>query len=306
MTEAIYLWVGFNLFVLAMLALDLGIIHRQDHVVTLREALTWSGVWISLALLFNALLYLWRGPDIALQFLTGYLIEKSLSVDNIFVMLTLFTYFKVPGQYQHKVLFWGIIGALVMRAIFIVLGIAAIEKFHWVIYLFGVLLLVTGVRMAVGKEREVHPERNPVLRAFQRVMPVTPQYVEGHFFVRQAGRRWATPLMVVLLLIETSDLIFAVDSIPAILAVSQDTFVVYTSNVFAILGLRSLYFALSGMVQRFRYLHYGLAAILIFIGAKMLLTDLVHVPILVTLGMVLGILLLSILASLRVPRAADA
>ncbi|MHB0935469.1 MAG: TerC family protein [Armatimonadota bacterium] len=298
MSESIYLWIGFNLFVLCMLALDLGVIHRRDHVIKFREALAWSGFWIALALGFNVLVYLWRGPEVGLQFLTGYLIEKSLSVDNIFVMLMIFTYFRVPALYHHKVLFWGILGALVMRAIFIVTGVALIEQFHWMIYLFGAVLIFTGVKMALEKDKELHPEKNPVLCWFRRCMPVTKDYVQGRFFVLQDGRRWATPLMVVLLLIETTDLIFAVDSIPAILAISRDPFIVYTSNVFAILGLRSLYFALSGMMHRFHYLHYGLAVILVFVGGKMLLTEVFKIPIVVALGVVMGVLAISIIASL--------
>ncbi|MHB9107686.1 MAG: TerC family protein [Armatimonadota bacterium] len=298
MSESIYLWIGFNLFVLCMLALDLGVIHRRDHVIKFREALAWSGFWIALALGFNVLVYLWRGPEVGLQFLTGYLIEKSLSVDNIFVMLMIFTYFRVPALYHHKVLFWGILGALVMRAIFIVAGVALIEQFHWMIYLFGAVLIFTGVKMALEKDKKLHPEKNPVLCWFRRCMPVTKDYVQGRFFVLQDGRRWATPLMVVLLLIETTDLIFAVDSIPAILAISRDPFIVYTSNVFAILGLRSLYFALSGMMHRFHYLHYGLAVILVFVGGKMLLTEVFKIPIVVALGVVMGVLAISIIASL--------
>ncbi len=298
MSESIYLWVGFNLFVLGMLALDLGVFHRKHRVIQFREALAWSGFWIALALVFNVVLYLWRGPEVGLQFLTGYLIEKSLSIDNIFVMLMIFTYFRVPALYQHKVLFWGILGALVMRAIFIVTGVALIEKFHWMIYVFGAVLIITGVKMALEKDKELHPEQNPVLCWFRRCMPVTKDYVGGRFFVMQDGRRWATPLMVVLLLIETTDLIFAVDSIPAILAISRDAFIVYTSNVFAILGLRSLYFALAGMMHRFHYLHYGLATILVFVGVKMLLSEVFKVPIVVALGVVLGVLALSIGVSL--------
>ncbi len=301
--ESIYLWVGFNIFVLAMLALDLGIIHRKEHVIGFREALGWSGFWIALALGFNVLLYFSpaHGPEKALQFLTGYLIEKSLSIDNIFVMLMIFSYFRVPAIYQHKVLFWGILGALVMRAIFIVTGIALIERFHGMIYVFGAILIFTGVKMALEKDKEIHPEQNPVLCWFRRCMPVTKDYVGSRFFVWQDGRRWATPLMVVLLLIETTDLIFAVDSIPAILAISRDTFIVYTSNVFAILGLRSLYFALAGMMHRFHYLHYGLAAILVFVGVKMLLADVVKLPITLALGVVLGVLTLSAVMSLVLP-----
>jgi tellurite resistance protein TerC len=292
---------AFLLFVLAMLALDLGVFHRRAHAVHVREALAWSGFWITLALLFNLLIYFWQGKALALQFFTGYLIEKSLSIDNIFVFLLIFRYFRVPAAYQHRVLFWGILGALVMRGLFIAAGITLLERFHWMIYLFGVLLVYTGVRMAVEKDKELHPEENPVLRLFRRVVPVTPDYANGWFFVRREGRRWATPLMVVLLLVETTDLIFAVDSIPAILAVSTDPFIVYTSNVFAILGLRALYFALAGVMHRFAYLHYGLAVILVFVGAKMLMTDLYKIPVAIALLVVAGVLAATIIVSLLFP-----
>lgn len=305
MPVSIYLWVGFNVFVLGMLALDLGIFNRKDHVITFKEAISRSVMWIGLALAFACIIFIWRGSEIGLQFLTGYLIEESLSVDNLFVMLMIFTYFRVPATYQHKVLFWGILGALVLRAIFIVTGVALIEQFHWIIYLFGALLIITGIKMALEKDKELHPELNPVLKLFRRWMPVTKDYVGGKFFVLRAGKCWATPLMVVLVLIETTDVIFAVDSVPAILAVSRDPFIVYTSNVFAILGLRSLYFALAGMMHRFHYLQYGLAVILAFVGSKMLLTEVLKVPILVALAVVIGVLLLSIVASLLMPPPAD-
>ncbi|MHB9105731.1 MAG: TerC family protein [Armatimonadota bacterium] len=300
MSESIMLWVGFNLFIVLMLALDLGVIHRKAHVIQFREAMRWSAFWIALALSFGVVVYFWRGPEVGLQFFTGYLIEESLSVDNLFVMLMIFTYFRVPALYQHKVLFWGILGALVMRATFIVTGVALIEKFHWMIYLFGGILVFTGIKMALEKDKEIHPEHNPVLRLFRRLIPVTKDYVGGSFFVQQEGRRWATPLAVVLVLIETTDLIFAVDSVPAVLAVSRDPFIIYTSNVFAILGLRSLYFALAGMMNRFQFLHYGLAVILVFVGGKMLLSNKIHLPIQVALGVVLGTLALSIIVSLVV------
>lgn len=298
MSESFMLWGGFNLFIVLMLALDLGVIHRKAHVIEFREAMRWSAFWISLALAFGVGVYVWRGPETGLQYFTGYLIEESLSVDNLFVMLMIFTYFRVPALYQHRVLFWGILGALVMRATFIITGVALIEKFHWTIYLFGAILIFTGIKMALEKDKEIHPEHNPVLKLFRRLVPVTKDYVAGKFFVHQDGRRWATPLMVVLVLIETTDLIFAVDSVPAVLAVSRDPFIVYTSNVFAILGLRSLYFALAGMMNRFQYLHYGLAVILTFVGAKMLLSRKIHLPIQLALGVVLGTLALSIIISL--------
>ena len=304
--QSLGLWVGFNVFILAMLALDLGVFHRKPHEVHFKEALTWSGVWIALALLFNAALFVWQGPQVGLEFLTGYLIEKSLSVDNIFVFLLIFTYFKVPAMYQHEVLFWGIVGALVMRALFIAVGVALITQFHWIIYVFGAFLIFTGVKLALEKGKEVHPEHNPVLQLFRRLVPVTDQYHGGRFFVRQAGRLMATPLFVVLLVVETTDVIFAVDSIPAILAITQDPFIVYSSNVFAILGLRALYFALAGLMRLFTHLHYGLSAILVFVGMKMLLTDIYKIPIGIALGVVVGILALSILASILFKPVAEA
>ena len=298
MSEQIYVWVGFNLFVLLMLALDLGVFHRHTHEVKMKEALTWSGVWIGLALIFNLIIYFWKGPVVGLQFLTGYLIEKSLSVDNIFVFVLLFSYFQVPAKYQHKVLFWGILGALLMRAAFIVAGTALIVKFHWIIYIFGAFLIFTGIRMAMNKGTKIDPEKNPVVRGFKKLFPVTNEYHGSKFWVRQAGKMAATPLFIVLILIEFTDLIFAVDSIPAILAITSDPFIVYTSNVFAILGLRSLYFALAGLMHLFTYLHYGLAAILVFVGSKMLLTDIYKIPIGLSLGIILLILVASIVPSL--------
>jgi tellurite resistance protein TerC len=297
-----WMWVVFNLFVLAMLALDLGVFHRGSHEVKIKESLIWSGVWIALALLFNLGVHYWRGPDEALEFLTGYLIERALSVDNVFIFLLVFSYFRVPARYQYRVLIWGIVGALVMRAIFIFAGISLIERFHWIIYLFGALLVLTGVKMAMEKDREIHPEKNPALKLLRRLMPVTNDYHEGRFFVKQAGRYFATPLFVVLLVIETTDVIFAVDSIPAVLAITLDPFIVYTSNVFAILGLRALYFALAGVMQLFHHLHYGLSAILVFVGAKMLLADIYKIPVWVALGVVAGILLTATLASIVFPR----
>ncbi|MGH7493246.1 MAG: TerC family protein [bacterium] len=296
----IYLWVGFNAFVLAMLALDLGVFHRKAHEVKTKEALWWSAMWIALSLLFNVGIYFYLGTEPALQFLAGYLIEKSLSVDNIFVFLMIFSYFRVPALYQHKVLFWGILGALIMRAIFIASGVALLAKFHWIIYLFGLFLVFTGIRMFKQEDEEIHPEKNPVLRLFRRFMPVTENYVGGKFFVRKNGL-YATPLVVVLLMIETTDLVFALDSIPAILAISRDPFIVYTSNVFAILGLRALYFAVAGLMRLFHYLNYGLGLILIFIGAKMLLIDFVKIPIGWALGVVAFLLTASILSSVLWP-----
>ena len=295
----IYIWVGFNIFIVTMLLLDLGVFHRKSQEVQLKEALIMSGVWIALALVFNVIVYYWRGSELALQFLTGYVLEKSLSVDNLFVFLMVFSYFSVPTNYQHKILFWGIFGALVMRAFFIAVGVTLLSYFHWVIYVFGVILVVTGIRMArQDHDNQIEPDKNPVLKLFKRFMPVVDRYEGSKFFIKEGGRRLATPMMVVLIIVETTDLIFAVDSIPAILAISQDPFIVYTSNAFAILGLRALYFALAGIMQLFHYLQYGLSFILVFIGMKMLLADLFEIPIGVALGVVAGVLTLSILASL--------
>ena len=308
MTESLWLWVGFNVFVLAMLALDLGVFHRKCHVVTLKESLTWTAVWIALALVFNAGVWHFYGSGKALEFFTGYLIEKSLSVDNVFVFALLFSYFAVPPLYQHKVLFWGILGALVMRAVMIALGAALIAKFAWIIYVFGAFLILTGIKMIVKREEEIHPENNPVVKWFKRLMPVTPDYRGDKFFVRENGLRMATPLFVVLLLVEVSDLIFAVDSIPAIFAVTTDPFIVYTSNVFAILGLRSLYFALAGVMDKFHYLKIGLGVVLSFVGVKMLLAHTAwKIDTLVSLGVIATTLAIAGVASLaRPPGAAPA
>ena len=303
MTDSPWLWIGFNVFVLAMLALDLGVFHRKAHVVSLKESFTWTAVWVVLALVFNAGVWHYAGPQKALEFFTGYLIEKSLSVDNVFVFALLFSYFAVPPVYQHKVLFWGILGALVMRAILIVLGAALITKFTWIIYVFGGFLILTGIKMIVKREEEIHPERNPVVKWFKKFMPVTADYRGDQFFVREGGLLMATPLVVVLLLVEISDLIFAVDSIPAIFAVTTDPFIVYTSNVFAILGLRSLYFALAGVMDKFHYLKIGLGVVLSFVGVKMLLAHTAYkIDTLVALGVVMLILAIAIVASLLRPR----
>jgi len=305
MSNQILWWVVFNIFVLAMLAIDLGVFHRKAHEIKTKEALIWSAIWITLALLFNLGIYFWRGPQTALEFLTGYLIEKSLSVDNIFIFLLIFSYFRVPALYQHKVLFWGILGALVMRAIFIAAGVTLIQKFHWLIYIFGGFLILTGIKMALEKEKKIHPERNPVLRLFRRFVPVTSDYEGDKFLVKHEGRYFATPLFITLLIVETTDVIFAIDSIPAILAITLDPFIVYTSNIFAILGLRSLYFALAGIMQLFHYLHYGLSAILVFVGAKMLLAYIYKIPVDIALGVVAGFLLISVIVSIIRPREAE-
>jgi tellurite resistance protein TerC len=293
----IWFWLAFNAFILLMLALDLGVFHRRAHEVTFREAATWSVVWVALALAFNLGLYLAWGAEPALQFLTGYVIEKSLSVDNIFVFVMLFTYFAVPAQYQHRVLFWGILGALLMRGAFIAAGAYMLQEFHWVIYLFGAILILTGIKMARRVEA-FDPSTNPLLRLAQRVLPLTPRYHGQRFWVREGGRLVATPLFLVLLLVEASDVVFAIDSIPAIFAVTQEPFLVYTANVFAILGLRSMYFLLAGVVHRFVYLKYGLAAVLVFVGAKMMLVDVYKVPVAASLAVIGTLIAASIAASL--------
>jgi tellurite resistance protein TerC len=303
MADQVWLWVGFNAFVLVMLGLDLGVFHRKAHVVSLRESLSWTMVWVGLALVFNLGVWHYAGPQKGLEFLTGYLIEKSLSVDNVFVMALLFSYFAVPPAYQHKVLFWGVLGALVMRAIMIGVGAALITQFTWIIYVFGAFLILTGIKMVLKREEEIHPERNPVVRLFKRMMPVTADFRADRFFVVEAGRRAATPLFVVLLLVEFTDLIFAVDSIPAIFAVTTDPFIVYTSNIFAIMGLRSLYFALAGVMDIFHYLKVGLGVVLSFVGVKMLLAHTAYkIDTLVSLGVIVVILAIAVVASLAFPK----
>ncbi len=296
-TDLIF-WIGFNVFVLLMLALDLGIFNRKAHEVSVKEAIIWTAVWITLAMCFNVLIYYWQGHAKALEFFTGYVIEKSLSVDNIFVFVLIFSYFKTPPIHQHKILFWGIIGALIMRAAFIFAGVALIEKFHWTIYIFGAILIYTGYKMLTQKDKTIEPEKNPVIKLLKRIMPVTNELHGGKFFIKEDGKRFATPLFLVLIVVETTDLIFAVDSIPAILAITQDEFIVYTSNVFAILGLRSLYFALAGMMDKFRFLSKGLSLILIFVGVKMLIVDFYKLPILIALLVIVVVLIISIAASL--------
>ncbi len=302
MSTQTLLWIAFNVFVLAMLALDLGIFHRKAHAVRVREALIWSAVWIALSLVFNLGVYFYAGQEKALEFLTGYLLEKSLSVDNLFVFLLLFTYFKVPTRLQHTVLFWGILGALVMRAIFIFAGIALIQKFHWLFYVLGAFLVVSGIKLAFEKDKEIHPERNLFLRVFRKFFPITKEFEGGKFFVRKSRKIYATPLFVVLIVVETTDVIFAMDSVPAILAITLDPFIVYSSNVFAILGLRALYFALAGIMKMFHHLHYGLSFILVFVGVKMLIEDFYRVPVPWALGVIAGTLTLSVVASILWPQ----
>jgi TerC family integral membrane protein len=295
------LWGGFTLFVLALLALDLGVFHRRPHAVHVREALLWTLFWITLALLFNAGVYFWFGPERALEFFTGYVIEKALSVDNIFVFLVIFSYFAVPAALQHRVLFWGVLSALVMRAAFIVVGATLLGKFHWLVYVFGAFLVFTGLKLLLQREGELHPERNLLLRTFQRLVPTVSAWHGPKFTVVQGGRRYATPLLLVLVAIEATDILFAVDSIPAVFAVTRDPFIVYTSNIFAILGLRALYFALAGLMEKFRYLRVGLAVVLAFVGAKMLLADLYPIPIAASLGVIALALAIAVAVSLLRP-----
>jgi tellurite resistance protein TerC len=292
------LWIGFVAFILVVLSLDLGVFHRKVHVIKIREACAWTAVWVSLAMIFNLGVYHWFGHDRALEFLTGYLIEEALSVDNLFVFLVLFSYFAVPSHLQHRVLFWGILGALVLRVGFIFAGTALIQRFHWVIYVFGAFLVFTGIKLLFSGDEEVQPERNPVLKLFRRVVRSVPDYRGARFTVKEGGRRYATPLLMVLIVIETTDVVFAVDSIPAIFAITTDPFIVFTSNIFAILGLRSLYFLLAGMMGKFRFLKYGLGFVLAFVGVKMLLSTILPIPTAISLCVVIGLLGFSIAASL--------
>lgn len=298
MHESLWVWLGFNLFILLAIVIDLFIVHRDAKVISSKKALWVSAIWIGLALLFNYGIFIYRGKEAALNFLTGYLIEKALSVDNLFVFLVIFNYFQTPRQYHYKVLFWGVLGAIVMRAGFIFFGITLIQAFHWILYIFGLFLIYAGIKMALPKDKEIHPEQNPVLKLIKKIFPLTPNYRDEHFFVRQSGRLWATPLFIVLMTVETTDLIFALDSIPAVIAITRDPFIIYTSNIFAILGLRSLYFALAGALALFHYLNYGLAFILTFVGLKMLLEPFIEIPILIALGVIVVTLLLTIAASI--------
>lgn len=309
-------WILFNVFVLTMLALDLGIFHRRKHVVAFREAIGWTLVWIILAGAFAVLIFFFGreltgnrlrpNSELALEFVTGYLIEQSLSVDNLFVFLIIFRYFAVPRNYQHQVLWWGVMGALVMRGIFIVVGIKLLNAFTWLVYVFGAILIYSGIKLFQENESEIEPEKNLVLRVMHKFFPLTANYEGDRFFVTRQGIRYATPLAVVLVMVETTDLLFATDSIPAVLAITREPFIVYTSNVFAILGLRSLYFALAGMIEVFHFLHYGLSVILIFIGFKMLTSRYLHIPIGIALGAVAGVLFISIVLSLAFPKKAEA
>ncbi len=300
----LYFWILFNIFALGMLVLDLRVFHRRGRTIGFREALGWSAMYVALAAIFAAVLYFWQGHQSALEFVTGYVLELSLSVDNLFVFLLIFNYFAVPEGHQHRVLFWGVMGALIMRGIFIGAGVGLIHRFHWVLYAFGALLIFSGIRFAVMGDRKINHSANPIVKAVRRLIPVTTDYHGGRFFVRNLqgnARLYATPLLIVLLVIETTDLLFAVDSIPAILAITLNAFIVYTSNVFAILGLRSLYFAVSGIMKLFRFLHYGLSVVLVLVGLKMITSEHIRIPTAATLGAVAGVLLVSIAVSVIFP-----
>ncbi|HUI06502.1 MAG TPA: TerC family protein [Verrucomicrobiae bacterium] len=296
------LWGVFGALVVVMMTLDLGVFHRRARDIGLKEAATWSAVWIGLALGYGGLIAWVRGGHSALEFLTGYIIEESLSVDNLFVFLLIFAYFAVPTRHQHNVLFWGILGAMALRAVFIVAGVALIERFAWVIYVFGAILIVSGVKMGWEKEKRIRPEQNPILKLFRRLMPVTQGYESARFFLRQGGRTFATPLLLVLVVVETTDLVFAVDSIPAVLAITQDRLIVYTSNILAVMGLRAMYFALRGTMDHFHHLHYGLSIILVFVGVKMLIGHFYEIPTVIALAVVAVVLALSVIASLVWPK----
>lgn len=295
-------WTGFLAFIAAMLALDLGVFNRRSHEVSVREALVWCGVWFALAMGFDLLISFKLGPQPALEFFTGYIVELCLSVDNVFVFIVIFQYFRVEPRFQHRVLFWGILGAVVMRALFIFAGISLINAFHWIIYVFGAFLVYTGIKLALPKKEDgFTPEKNPLIKLARRALPVTPHFEGGRFFVHPHGRLHATPLFIVLLVVETTDVMFALDSIPAVIAITRNEFIVFTSNIFAILGLRSLYFAVSGIMQLFRFLNVGLAVILVFVGVKMLASHYLDIPIKLSLGVIGAVLAISVIASLLLP-----
>jgi len=296
------LWVVFAAVILILFALDLGVFHKKSHEVGIKEALTWSGIWLIVAIAFNLLIYFWMGTERAIEFAAGYLVERTLSFDNLFVFLLIFSYFKVPSIYQYKILFWGIIAALVMRGAFIIAGIELMDKFQWIVYIFGAFLLVSGLKLALRKDEEpMNVGRNPVLRLCKRFLPTTEDYGDGNFILSKGGRRFVTPLFIVLLIIETSDVLFAFDSVPAILGITLNPTIVYTSNIFSILGLRALYFALAGCMVMFRYLNQGVTAILIFVGAKMLASGFIEIPAVVALGVIVFVLAISIVMSVILP-----
>jgi len=297
----LWAWGAFLIFIIAMLALDLGVFHRQSHRISLKEALSWCGVWFTLAMMFNGVVWHWLGPDRGLEWTTGYLVEIALSVDNVFVFIVVFSYFKVPPEHQHRVLFWGIVGAAVMRFVFILAGVSLLAKFHWLIYVFGGFLVITGIKLALPHKDDFDPEKNIAVRLLRKVYPVSSQFHGRRFFTEEKGIRMATPLFVVLLVIETTDVAFALDSIPAVMAITKEPFIIFTSNIFAILGLRSLYFALSGVMNLFRFLNLGLAFVLVFIGVKMLISGYWHVPIGLSLGVIGMTLAIAVAASLLIP-----
>lgn len=298
MTISTYHWLGFLAFLIIVLFIDLGIFNKKVHEISIKEALIWTFIWISLALIFNVGVFFYLGHEKGIEFFTGYLLEKSLSVDNIFVFVLLFRYFDVPKKYQHKVLYWGILGALIMRAVLITIGATLITYFHWIIFIFGAFLIVAGLKMAFQKEERIEPEKNPIVKLIKKYLPVTDKYEKEKFFIRRETGLLATPLLIVLVIIETTDLIFAVDSIPAILAITRDIFIVFTSNAFAILGLRALYFALAGFIDKFKYLKTGLSVVLVFVGMKMLISDVVDISTLLSLMIIVSCLLISIIVSL--------
>jgi len=300
--EQLGFWFIFNVGVLSLLVLDLVVLNRKNETVSVKAALWWSAFWIGLAGAFNIFIYYWKGKEPAMNFLTGYLIEESLSVDNLFVFMLIFNYFKVPSEYQRKVLFWGILGALVLRAAFILVGVSLINHFHWTVYILGLFLVITGVKMITSQDKEVNPEKNPIINLVNRFMKVTKTYEKDNFFVKKDGAWFATPLFIVVLVVETTDVVFAADSIPAILAISTDSFIVYTSNVFALLGLRSLYFALAGLMTLFHYINYGLAVILSFIGIKLLISGFYEIDVKYALLFVATILILSVVISILFPK----
>lgn len=302
MEHSLTLWILFNVFILAMLIVDLKVFNRKPHEISIKESLIWTGIWVTMAVIFGIGIYFFMGAQSSLDYFTGYLIEKSLSVDNIFVFLLIFTYFGVDSIYQHKVLFWGIFGALVFRLLFIMVGVALLEQFHWIIYIFGAFLIFTGIKLGLEKDKEIHPEKNPILKLVRRFIPITKNFHGPDFFIKRGSRIIATPMFVVLVVIETTDVVFALDSIPAIMAITRDTFLIYSCNAFAILGLRALYFALSGVMRLFHYLHYGLAFILVFIGVKMLIESFVHIPTLMTLGVIVVTLTISVIFSIKYPK----
>lgn len=302
MEYSLTVWIVFNVFIISMLVVDLMVFNRKPHEISIKESLIWTGIWIALAIVFGIGLYVYANPDTALDYFTGYLIEKSLSVDNIFVFLLIFTYFGVEPKFQHKVLFWGIFGALVFRLLFIFIGVALIEQFHWLIYIFGAFLVFTGIKLGLEKDKEIRPDRNPVLKLVRRFVPITKDYHGQNFFLKKRGRIIATPMFVVLIVIETTDIVFALDSIPAIMAITRDEFIIYSANAFAILGLRALYFALSGVMRLFHFLHYGLAFILVYIGFKMLIESFYQIPTTFTLIIIVITLIISVLLSIFFPK----